>query len=66
MVIHAKNHKQKKVISIHICTGSVCKKCFYFSESMVFPNTGYCRFWDKPGLSYNDFCSMFNERDGGK
>lgn len=66
MVIHAESNNQKKVISTHTCTGLVCKNCFYFSKSVIFPNTGYCRFWNKPGLSYNDFCSMFNERDGGK
>lgn len=61
MVLHAENEKQKKTISMHICTGMVCKNCSKFSKSKVFPDTGYCVFWNKTGLSCNDFCSMFRE-----
>ena len=61
MLLHAENDKQKKVISMHICTGVVCKKCLHYSKSVVFPGTGYCGFWNKSGITYNDFCSLFKE-----
>lgn len=59
MVIHAESEQQKKVIAEHICTGMICKNCLNYSKSMVFPDKGYCQFFNKPGLSYNDFCSLF-------
>lgn len=62
MILHAENDKQKKTISMHICTGMVCKNCLHFSKSTVLPDTGYCYNWNKAGLSYNDFCSLFRMR----
>ena len=59
MIIHAESEQQKKVISIHICTGTICKNCINFSKSAVFPDRGYCHKHNKPGFTYNDFCSWF-------
>lgn len=61
MVIHAENEKQKKLTALHISTGAVCKNCKNFSKSVVFPDRGYCHFFDKPGLCYNDYCSLFKK-----
>lgn len=33
MVIHAESKQQKKVVSMHICTGMVCKNCIHYSKS---------------------------------
>ena len=62
MVIHAESKQQKKVISMHICTGMVCKNCVDYSKSKLFPDRGYCQRFNQPGLSYNDFCSLFRRR----
>jgi hypothetical protein len=61
MRIHAEDERQKKVIACHVTTGYICKNCINYSESIVFPDTGYCMFWNKPGLSKCDFCSLFKE-----
>lgn len=61
MVIHAEDEKQKKIVAQHVCSGMVCKNCLNFSKSIVFPDKGYCQFFNKPGLSYNDFCSLFKK-----
>lgn len=55
MVIHAESKQQKKVVSMHICTGMVCKNCVDYSKSKLFPDRGYCQRFNQPGLSYNDF-----------
>lgn len=59
MLIHAENKKEKRVISCHIVTGQICKNCLNFHNSIIFPMTGYCDFFNKAGLNYNDFCSLF-------
>lgn len=61
MVLHAENEVEKKVIACHVVNNYLCKNCLNYSESMVFPDTGYCMFWNKPGLSKCDFCSLFKE-----
>lgn len=59
MLIHAADDKAKRAISIHIVTGQICKNCLNYHKSCVFPNTGYCDHFNKAGLGYNDFCSLF-------
>ena len=62
MVIHAESEQQKKVVSMHVCTGMVCKNCVDYSKSKLFPDKGYCHKFNQSGLSYNDYCSLFRRR----
>ena len=62
VIIHAESKKDKKVISCHMVTGQTCKNCLHWHRSKIFQNTGYCDFFNKAGLKYSDFCSLFKRR----
>ncbi len=61
MIIHAESNKEKKVISCHVVTEHICKNCLHYHKSKIFQSTGYCDFFNKAGLGYNDFCSLFKK-----
>lgn len=63
MVVHAENDKQKRVIASHLVTGHICKNCINYHKSVVFSETGYCSFFNKGGLEFKDFCSLYKDKN---
>ncbi len=55
MLIHKKSKQEKKVFSMHICTGIICKNCMSY-------NGVHCDYWNKRIFDKNGYCSLFRKK----